>query len=62
MMFFQKIHAVLTNEESREKLRLYTERFPVKAVLLPIKSVGVQVGIINREFALVYCSLLLLRL
>ena len=49
MMFFQKIHAVLTNEESREKLRLYTERFPVKAVLLPIKSVGVQVGIINRS-------------
>ena len=42
LLLFQKIHAVLTSEESKEKLRLYTERFPMKAVLLPIKSVGVQ--------------------
>ncbi|CAK8685117.1 GMP synthase [glutamine-hydrolyzing]-like [Clavelina lepadiformis] len=38
----QKIHAVLVSEENREKLKVYTERFPMKATLLPIKSVGVQ--------------------
>uniref|UniRef100_H2Y9F1 GMP synthase (glutamine-hydrolyzing) n=2 Tax=Ciona savignyi TaxID=51511 RepID=H2Y9F1_CIOSA len=38
----QKIHAVITSEEEREMLRKYTDRFQMKAVLLPIKSVGVQ--------------------
>nr|CAB3249850.1 GMP synthase [glutamine-hydrolyzing] [Phallusia mammillata] len=38
----QKIHAVMSTDQEREKLRIYTERFPMKATLLPIKTVGVQ--------------------
>uniref|UniRef100_F6U2U3 GMP synthase (glutamine-hydrolyzing) n=1 Tax=Ciona intestinalis TaxID=7719 RepID=F6U2U3_CIOIN len=38
----QKIHAIISSEQEREKLQKYTDRFPMKAVLLPIKSVGVQ--------------------
>jgi len=38
----QKIHAALESERDRNKLKILTERFPVKATLLPIKSVGVQ--------------------
>uniref|UniRef100_H2Y9F0 GMP synthase (glutamine-hydrolyzing) n=1 Tax=Ciona savignyi TaxID=51511 RepID=H2Y9F0_CIOSA len=41
-VLLQKIHAVITSEEEREMLRKYTDRFQMKAVLLPIKSVGVQ--------------------
>ena len=40
----QKIHAALESERDRNKLKILTERFPVKATLLPIKSVGVQVS------------------